>query len=198
MPTGFTQLLHDNPDTTTAEFIMRCARAMGACVSMRDEPLSTPIPETLKVDQYYVNRVAETQRRLLELNAMTPEQARNQAHLKQCEANLTRAEELEKYKKIATVIENMTKSVTKWRVPTEQHEGLKSFMLEQLGMENPQWMVDYYSKPVESLEGDEWLKGEIERAKVDVERAEQRLKEEIESTTTRNEWIKQLRESLPK
>jgi len=198
MPTGYTQLLHDNPDTTTAEFIMRCARAMGACVSMRDEPLSTPIPETLKVDEYYVNRVVETQRRLFELRAMTPEQARNQAHLKQCEANLSRAEELEKYKKIAAVIENMTKSVKEWRAPTEQHEGLKSFMLEQLGMENPEWMVDYYSKSAKPLDGDEWLKEEIERAKIDVERAEQRLAEEIESTAARNEWIKQLREALPK
>lgn len=48
MPTGYTSVLFDKPETTFSEFASRCARAFGACMAMRDESLAVALPDEVK------------------------------------------------------------------------------------------------------------------------------------------------------
>lgn len=43
MPTGYTAAIKYG--ITFKEFALDCARNFGACISMRDEPRETPIPD---------------------------------------------------------------------------------------------------------------------------------------------------------
>jgi len=48
MPTGYTLDLYDGKNITFKEFVMKCAGAFGALISMKDESLDAPIPEHLE------------------------------------------------------------------------------------------------------------------------------------------------------
>jgi len=53
MPTAYTSFVADNENFTFPEFAMLCAREFGALISMRDEPLDTPVPERFEPDDFY-------------------------------------------------------------------------------------------------------------------------------------------------
>lgn len=62
MPTGYTADL--TLDTPFERFAMRCARAMGACVMMRDDPMDAPIPDKWEPDDYYRKRLEDAKAKL--------------------------------------------------------------------------------------------------------------------------------------
>lgn len=59
MPTGYTVGIADGKITTFEQYAMTCARAFGALVMMRDDPFDAPIPEEIKVADYYVTNAKE-------------------------------------------------------------------------------------------------------------------------------------------
>jgi hypothetical protein len=69
MTTGYTAAIAN--DITFNDFAMRCARAMGALVMMRDEPFDAPIPERFEPSDYHIKKIADASARLLELQAMS-------------------------------------------------------------------------------------------------------------------------------
>ena len=48
MPSGYTEGVASGKVTEFKEYALLCARAFGACISLRDEPLSLEIPEFKK------------------------------------------------------------------------------------------------------------------------------------------------------
>jgi hypothetical protein len=54
MPTGYTAKLYDG-DQKFQDFAMECARAFGALIEMRDEPMNAKIPETFEPSEHHVN-----------------------------------------------------------------------------------------------------------------------------------------------
>jgi len=70
MPTGYTAKLMESGQTFQ-DFVMQCARAFGACVMMRDDPMDAPIPERFEPSDYNVKRLAEAKAELVKLQAMT-------------------------------------------------------------------------------------------------------------------------------
>ena len=77
MPTGYTAWIEEG--ATFEEFILGCARAFGACISMRDEPLSKQIPEQFKESSYDKEKVQEYIELLKKYESMTIEQAEIEA-----------------------------------------------------------------------------------------------------------------------
>jgi hypothetical protein len=55
MPTGYTDCVRSGEVTEFADFAMKCARAFGACIEMRDEPSGTPIPEAFEPEAMLAN-----------------------------------------------------------------------------------------------------------------------------------------------
>src|SRR5665213_2401224 len=80
MPTGYTSKLYEGKDQSFNEFVMRCARAFGALITMRDDPSDAPIPDEFTADSYYSERIATTTRELAEVSAWTQTQGINAAN----------------------------------------------------------------------------------------------------------------------
>ena len=69
MPSGYTAAIKDG--ITFSDFAMNCARAFGALISMRDEPLDAPIPERVEPTDYHAEKIKKAEERLSALIAMT-------------------------------------------------------------------------------------------------------------------------------
>lgn len=63
MPTGYTADVADGKITDFVEYALQCARAFGACIMLRDEPISSEIPEFQPSD-YNANALAEAEKTL--------------------------------------------------------------------------------------------------------------------------------------
>lgn len=50
MPTGYTDKIYRGEPQTFPEFAARSARAFGALISMRDEPLGDELPKKIEYD----------------------------------------------------------------------------------------------------------------------------------------------------
>lgn len=198
MPTGYTAAIAD--DITFDNFVMSCARAMGALVMMRDEPTGAPIPERFEPSDYHAKKIDEATAAIDRLAGMTEaeaEQAASEAYeaaiAEQAAAILRNDTLREKYSA-------MLEKVEAWQVPSADHDGLKTFMAEQItssigfDYDNRYYRDQKHTK----LTGAEWLAQEEAKARKDIAYHEAENAKEIERTEARNTWLRQLRESLSK
>lgn len=196
MPTGYTAGVASGEITTFKEFALQCARAFGACVTMRDDPFDAAIPEEFKPSSYCVDELAEAKEDLARLQAMSVDQQtvswkeayanELESHKKYVEKNL---QQLQRY-------QAMLAEVDAWTPPTGEHEGMKVFMIDQL-KESIRFDCDYSHPAPQPSSRSEWYQTELKRAKERVEYAEKALQEEIKRVANRNAWIAALRKSLP-
>lgn len=193
MPTGYTAAIADG--ITFREFVLRCARAFGASVTMRDEPTDAPIPERFEPSEWYAQRAQAASRRLDELAALRPEDAEARAESDYRERAAEREQRVAQTAALRAKYEAMLAEVNAWEPPTPDHVELKRFMGEQIA---ESLRFDCWAEWVapRRLTGDEWLALETERARHDLENSEKHHAEEVERTEKRNAWLKALRESL--
>lgn len=196
MPTGYTAKLMEKGQTFE-EFIMRCARAMSACIMLRDEPMDKPIPDKFKPSDFYPREIRKAREELKHLLAMSREE-QEVFGSREIAKRLTEAEQ--SFEK--TLLENgrlaeMRKQVDAWNPPTDEHAGLKTFMLQQLDIsQNP---TDYQREKIAKLKSEEPHRAYDEaltNARNAVSRYEESYGEELERVEGRNKWIASLRESL--
>lgn len=57
MPTGYTVKIYNGEKVSGKDFLMTCARNFGTCITMRDEPLSKPIPDKFEPSKFYENEL---------------------------------------------------------------------------------------------------------------------------------------------
>jgi hypothetical protein len=195
MPTGYTALLCDKPDTTLNAFVWRCARGFGALIMMRDEPTDAPIPRKFVPSDWSEKRLTEAKQELRRFETMTPADAT-------AEAEQTYRRELRSYEEDTARTaaqraryEAMLKAVKAWRPPTPEHEGLQSFMAEQL-RESIRFDCGHEREPPVKLDGPAHLKRLLSKAQWDVEYHTKHHAEELARTDQRNAWVSALRESV--
>uniref|UniRef100_A0A6H1Z8N4 Uncharacterized protein n=1 Tax=viral metagenome TaxID=1070528 RepID=A0A6H1Z8N4_9ZZZZ len=197
MPTGYTGPIKDS--IGFKDFVMLCARAMGACVMMRDEPITVKVPERFEPSKYSEERAKEAQQEIDEVKGMSDDVAEEKAK--------------EDYDKrigyIASVISertdllqkytNMLRMVKVWQPPTEDHIGLKDFMIEQIES-SIKFDCDtsyYLEKHPIWLSGRQWKEQRLAELYRNLDSYLVENIKEINRTEARNIWLKQLRESLP-
>lgn len=195
MPTGYTCIIDDN-NATFAQYLWRCARGMGALVRMRDNSLGADAPAEFTPDRYYEHSLNRAEKRLAELRAMSDDDARAQHKAERGRVMQSTVEINDNTRETAAKYDAMRAEVEAWEPPTPDHEGLKKFMLEQLDTGFPSYCRNVYTPPPD--EGWEvWRAEALGRAIDDVTRSAQRWEEEQERTRQRNEWLAQLRASVP-
>lgn len=87
--------------------------------------------------------------------------------------------------------------VKTWTPPTKDHENLKEFAIKQLTESiDFDCGTSYYENEVKKLDVDEWLKGQITRCKNSFDYHTRENEAEIKRTNERNQWVKDLRDSL--
>ena len=68
MPTGYTAELMEKGEPFN-RFVMRCARAFGALIDLRDAQMDAPIPEKFEPSDYHVKALAKALAELERLDA---------------------------------------------------------------------------------------------------------------------------------
>jgi len=194
MPTGYTLDLYDGKDLTFEEFALKCARAFGALISMRDEPIDAPIPERFEPSDYHFKELEKAKRRLKEVKRWDEEKAEQEAERAYRDALKKREEFIEKNKLIRKRYEDMLSKVQKWKPPTIEHESLKQFMIQQLE-ESIEYDCFIPEMP-QRLPGEEYKEQQIKKALNDIDYHEREYAEEVNRVYERNKWLLLLRESL--
>lgn len=194
MPTGYTEAVKDG--ISFEQFVWRCARGMGALITMRDAATDAPIPERFEPSDYHSKKLEEAKAALAELQALTPEQVEakyQEEYAAACERHRQRQQEsadlLQKY-------EAMLARVKEWRSPTPEHDGFKGFMLDQLRQSISFDCDTSYDSPPLQIGAAVWLEETIEKAKRDIAYHAKEHRAEVERTEARNSWVKALRDSL--
>ncbi len=198
MPTGYTSQVADG-ELTFGQFVWRCARAFGALIEMRDSSLDAVPPERFESSGYEQKSLDESKARLAKLLEMTPVEV-EKAQLARAKENRKHQEDIrESHRQKRTNYEAMLAQAEAWETPSDEHSGLKDFMVSQLreSIEFDCYEIkdDYLGKVPGT--GKEWLDAEIASAQLRVSRDEEDLRKSLERTDSRNLWLKDLRDSVP-
>jgi hypothetical protein len=196
MPTGYTAAIAD--DITFDDFVMSCARGIGALVMMRDEPANAPIPERFEPSDYHTKKIAEVTAALGRLADMTDAEAEQSACDAYAAAITAQAAAIHRNDTLREKYNAMLAKVEAWQSPSDDHEWLKKFMVVQI-MSSIDFDCNnryYRDQKHAKLTGAEWRAQEEAKARKDIAYHEAENAKEIERTEARNTWLRQLRESL--
>jgi hypothetical protein len=195
MPTGYTEKLMKT-GMTFPEFAMLCARAMGACIMMRDEPLGAEIPK-FEPGDFNAKAAKESEVEYNRLAAMD----RNEAV---AFGNVKIRKNLNYYRKALTTLikqnerlTEMLEMVRAWQPPTPNHVGLKEFMVDQIGIsiEDPKFTVSELESWAIKDPLIVWNEAKID-ALDDMELNKKEHVKEVHRTNARNAWVESLKYSL--
>lgn len=195
MPTSYTSPVADGTITDFATFAKRCARAMGALIMMRDDPMDAPVTdEAFEPTDYHQKALVTAKARLRTLSFLTPDEVQEEADVDYAK----RVAEWEAYaaEKATTRAryEAMLAEVNTWAAPAS-HESFRTFMQEQL-RESIRFDV-YDSLKPERLPASEWLSQKVQSAARDVAYHLEQHEKEVQRCAERKAWWAGLVAALP-
>lgn len=196
MPTGYTAAIKDG--ISFKQFALDCARAFGACVTLRDEPGGgESIPDELAPSTYSKDKLKEAKGELARLEKMTGRACQLAADSDYDKGELARRARISGSANLLGKYQAMREAAESWTPPTSEHAEMKQFMLKQID-ESIRFDCgsDFDEEPEMRLSADEWHQAAIRKQLSDIAYHAKSYAEEIERTNKRNAWIKALRESL--
>lgn len=193
MPSAYTNELYHGAQPFP-DFVLRCARAMGALITMRDDPLDAPIPEQFAVSDWWQTRINDARDALTKAETITLEESEALASTSNTAQRRLHDDLVARIDARRDRYKAMLDQVAAWEPPTADHLGLKEFMLEQLtsSLGFDAWVP---APPTEQSAA-EFRETALSRAREAVAKATRDLTEETERVRQRNEWITALRASL--
>lgn len=196
---GYVHTMLDK-NQTFEEYALSCARAFGALVTMREDPMDAPIPEELKPDPYYLRAEADATRRLKNLLAMSaPDEKEAYGEKRKSEGLRHLIQQKSARDADVDRCRQMLPAVEKWEPPTVDHQGLKRMMLENLHDALKGENDDYYKSNISKLKGTPALKfynDALDQARRDIEYYRAQYEKEVQRMAGSTQWVKSLRESL--
>lgn len=197
MPTGYTADIYSGKNVTLKDYIMLCARQFGACITMRDDPLSVPIPESFEPDDYHLKEIERIEKELKDLNdnPKTQEEWEKEYQTAYSKAINEYGEREYQNTKLKIRYDNMITMVQNWEPPTKDHINLKEFALKQL---KESLDFDTHSYPFKFPEKEEWIATQKSGSQLLKSLAyhKESYAKEVEACKVRTQWIKDLRNSL--
>lgn len=195
MPTGYTATLMAKGQDFRS-FVLTCARGMGACVMQRDDPMDQP-PAKQKPSDYHSKAITEASAKLAKLKSMTPEQQRAYGEDLRAKAIASARQGHIEAQEQQARLDRMAAQVKAWSPPTDDHQGLKDFMLEQIQVSSSGDWAAKYVKEKEDKSPEAYFVDALSSAARDIKYHAAEHAKEMERTEGRNEWIEQLYKSLP-
>lgn len=201
MPTGYTADVQEGKITEFKDFALQCARAFGACVmQMDDDPKD--LPKEQDESSYYSKKISETKKEIKKFTNMTDEELVN-FEKNRIEKDLKyHQDKIQEEKKEKVRYETMLEKVHAWTPPTEEHQGLKDFMIRQI-KDSIKWDCEgtYHQDAIKRLEVTDISPSTIRAEKLeslekDLAYYKKQDFEESERTQKRNQWIRDLYKSL--
>jgi len=153
MPTGYTEDIKKG--ITFPQFAMSCARAFGACITMRDDSTDTPIPEEFKPSDWNLEELRKAEVTLEKLKDMTETEAERFARVEYWQESNRIVLEIKEDRKLMAQYRSMLEKVRQWQPPTLEHIEFKDFMVQQIERSIKfDGMEDYYiENPAKLLSG---------------------------------------------
>lgn len=193
MPTGYTAGIEDGMEFK--EFALSCAKAFGACVTMREDPQDKPIP-LFKEEPYYKERYEKAVKELAKYEKMTLDEANKLLEKEYKEEVKSNTEYSDNKRKLHDKYVKVYKEVLRWEPPTDEHVGLRNFMMNQIKESIRFDCGNYEPDVVIKKNAQQWLYDKIEECEKEVSYCMEKWKEETKRVADRNLWVKQLKESL--
>lgn len=195
MPTGYTAAIADGIDFE--QFVLRCAHAFGALVTLRDSGADSPIPE-FKPESYHSTALGEAKRHLATLRKMGAKQADAEAEKEWARQSTEHDRYVKGKRTLRAKYEAMLKQVEAWKPPTHDHQGLKKFMAEQLITSIEHDCDESYDERYapKHLTGGAWLARKTAEAERNINYHTAEYAKEVARCAERNEWVRALRASL--
>lgn len=192
MPTGFTCDIKDG--ITFERFALNCARAFGALINMRDDSLDAEIPDEIKPSDHHVKALAEAEKEKKILENIHDSQI-EKAAIKYNKTNQKEYERrLAENKDLFSKYQIMLKQVENWTPPTDNHDNLKKFMIEQI-MQSVKF--DCYDQTMPTkLTPNKWYKEKLKKCSDDIKYHTEELKKEQDRCKNKTDWIRALKTSL--
>jgi hypothetical protein len=181
MPTSYTAAIAD--DISFNDFVMGCARAMGALISMRDSPSDAVIPEWFVPSAYHKVEASNCFEQINVLCKMPIDELEKTAFESYSAELAARADAIRGKDLLRHKYSAMLEQVNAWETPTPDHLEFKSFMVDQI---NTSLIFDC---------DDSYYKEQVPLQKSHKYHLEEQSKE-VDRTERRNLWLRQLRESL--
>lgn len=192
MPTGYTA---DLEGVSFPEFALRCARAFGALITLRDEPSGATIPDCIEPSKYSRNQLTVAFEILVDVESWDETQAEPEAKATYTQALQRQEARLQKSDATRKCYEAMIGHVRDWIPPTEDHGELQEFMLEQL-TKSIKFDCSGKSPEPTAYSGQEHKHRRLCAILKDIEYHAKNYREELERSHGQTEWIRSLRHSL--
>jgi len=196
MPTGYTHDIPKGIDFKT--YAMKCARAFGACVTLREEPGGGEnIPVVFEPSDYHAKALQAARDAMAEFLAMTPQQHERAAAKAWDDAETSRLMRLQEKRETRAAYEAMLAKVQAWTPPTAEHAQLHNFMATQI-IESIAFDCDeaYCAVPALRRTGSEWAEDRKEMLQRDIEYHDREHAKEVQSAASRTAWVQALRAAL--
>ena len=196
MPTGYTADISDGISFET--YALNCARAFGACVTLRDERGGGEIiPDEFLPSDYYLVAAQKARNELAALNAMSSAELERAAFSAWADDEIYRLTALKDKQDLRIAYESMLEEARAWTPPTPDHVGLRDFMCSQI-KDSIEFDCNskYYSTPVPQLNGSDWAAKRRANLEHDIQYYEQEHEKEVLRAAQRTEWVRALRNSL--
>lgn len=200
MPTGYTAPIYEGEENFTfKKFAMRCARNFGALIEMRGEPLDAEIDfdKCFQPSDYYKKALERVEKEYQEFldNPPTAEELGKKYDEKVNNDFKKFLERKESRKVLQERYAAMLEQVKAWEPPTEEHNGLKEFMIRQL-QESVYYDCVVYSPYTDDRE--EYIKYHMSTEPLLKEIAyyKERYEKEVELCNNRKQWVIKLMQSL--
>lgn len=189
MPTGYTCIIEDG-DPSFQEYAWRCARAFGAFIMERDNPLGAKMTLRAEPDPYHLNETLAAQEACSALDAMSDDDYNARESKRVAARNAEFAAFAAKNRVVLDRYAKMRAAAEAWTPPTAEHASLRDFMISQID-DSTKWMN--VTLPLVEFES------RIEARARLVSNIEYHAKEygkEVDRANERNAWIAALVSSL--
>jgi hypothetical protein len=193
MPTGYTAILTESKRKVTfEEFALRCSRAFGALVQFRDNSLEMELPSKIEPDPYHANQLIKAKKELNQFLKLSQSEIKDQADKSHKQEMDYYQERLETFYIEYKIYSDMLAKVKAWTPPTEDHSGIKEFMIDQLTNSLPYPVGHFPVKPTTK----EWYDIRLKSLNHSIEYHKNHMEKENNSCSSNTEWLNALRQSV--
>ncbi|MBI2668992.1 hypothetical protein HYX14_04060 [Candidatus Woesearchaeota archaeon] len=191
-------ILKEDPHLTLVEYALLCTRGMENLEIVKDIPLEEKIPDRFSPNMHHHQELAQAERTLQIVEAMTLEQAAEEAEQQYQQAMNSYETQQHKVTELKSRYKSMLEQVRSWKPPTGQHQGLKEVMINQLklSLENHCGLAAY-CEPPKKIAPAQYRILLIEEAKRDVMYHKKEWREEVKKAGKATQFIRELVKSLP-
>jgi len=196
MPTGYTAGVASGEIKDFNTYALMCARAFGACVTLRDDPLSSDIP-MFEVSEHTIKAYEQAKQDWFDFENMSDALLRTLYFESCCEKEELARQRIEEKELEKSRYMAMLEQALKFVPPTIEHAEYAKFIVEQL-TESIRFDCDdsYYRVDLGRPSFAEWFVKEQDARKDRYSWYENHLHKETESVKKKNQWIQDLKNAL--